>query len=351
MQRIASFNLTYFSSIASKLLICMGIRMREIIVNGNQAGQRLDKLLAKYLNKAPRSFFYKMLRKKNIVLNGKKAAGNEKLVVGDSVKFFLSEETIINFSEVIVEQMKSNLDIIFEDKNILILNKAAGVLSQKAKPEDISLVEHLISYMLETGELTEAQLMSFKPSICNRLDRNTTGIVVAGKTLIGLQTMTSLFKERSIHKYYHCLVEGNMSKQRRITGYLRKNEASNKVRIYEQEMAGALPIQTEYTPLSVGDGVTLLAVKLITGRSHQIRAHLSSIGHPIIGDFKYGNKKQNQKYREQFGLTHQLLHSYRVEMPVIEGELSDLSNEIFMAPYPWLFMTVGIALGAIKKET
>lgn len=328
----------------------MGVMMREIIVNENEAGQRLDKLLAKYLNKAPQSFFYKMLRKKNIVLNGKKVVGNEKLVVGDSVKLFLSEETIMNFSETVVELIKSDLDIIFEDKNILVINKAAGVLSQKAKPEDVSLVEHVISYMLETGELTKAQLKSFKPSVCNRLDRNTTGIVVAGKTLIGLQTMAFLFKERSLHKYYHCLVVGDMAERQRITGYLRKDEVSNKVRIYEQEVEGTLPIQTEYTPLSAGNGVTLLEVKLITGRSHQIRAHLSSIGHPIIGDFKYGDKKQNQKYREQFGLTHQLLHSYRLEMPIIEDELSDLSNKIFIAPYPQLFKKIGTALGVIKKE-
>lgn len=321
--------------------------MRELIVTENEAGQRLDKLLAKYLNKAPQSFFYKMLRKKNIVLNGKKAAGNEKLMVNDSIKFFLSEETIMNFSETVVHQIKWDLDIIFEDKNILILNKAAGVLSQKAKAEDVSLVEHVISYMLETGALNHTQLKSFKPSVCNRLDRNTTGIVVAGKTLIGLQTMASLFKERSLHKYYHCLVAGKMTEKQLITGYLLKDKSSNKVTIYKEEVEGALPIQTEYTPLKTGQGVTLLEVKLITGRSHQIRAHLSAIGHPILGDFKYGDKVQNQKYREQFGLSHQLLHSYRLEMPEIDGALCELSQKVFFAPYPPLFRNIGTALGAI----
>jgi Pseudouridylate synthases, 23S RNA-specific len=314
--------------------------MREIKVNENEAGQRLDKLLTKYMNKAPKSFFYKMLRKKNIVLNDKKATGSEQLVIGDSIKLFLAEETIQNFSEVKVDYVKSQLDVIFEDKHILLLNKSVDILSQKAKATDISLVEHVISYMLEKGELTKEQLVSFRPSISNRLDRNTTGLIVAGKTLVGLQTMAAVFKERSLHKYYHCLVLGKMDKTRQIEGFLSKNEVANKVMIHDKEVSDSLPIKTAYTPIRSNQNATLLEVKLITGRSHQIRAHLASIGHPIIGDFKYGNKKYNQEYQLKYNLTHQLLHSYRLEMPKITGELSYLSEKEFIAPYPALFKKI-----------
>jgi pseudouridine synthase, RluA family len=314
--------------------------MREIKIKENEAGQRLDKLLTKYMNKAPKSFLYKMLRKKNIVLNDKKASGNEKLVLGDAVKLFLAEETIQNFSEMKVEYICPQLNIIYEDKHILLLNKAAGVLSQKAKATDVSLVEHVISYMLEKGELTKEQLVSFRPSISNRLDRNTTGMVIAGKTLVGLQTMAAVFKERSIHKYYHCLVLGKMDKARQINGFLSKNEENNKVTIHEQEMANSQPIQTAYTPIASNRNITLLEVELITGRSHQIRAHLASIGYPIVGDAKYGNKKQNKEYQVKYNLTHQLLHSYRLEMPEMTGELSDLSRKEFVAPYPALFRKI-----------
>ena len=154
--------------------------MQEIIVSANEAGQRFDKLLAKYLNEAPKSFIYKMLRKKNILLNGKKATGNEKLEVGDSVKLFLADETIEKFSKLIVVKTKAKLDIVYEDENVLLINKPVGMLSQKAEAKDESLVEHIISYMMESGQLTEADLRKFKPSICNRLDRNTSGLVVAG---------------------------------------------------------------------------------------------------------------------------------------------------------------------------
>ena len=176
--------------------------MQSIIVSKNEANQRLDKLLAKYLNKAPKSFLYKMLRKKNITLNGKKADGSEKLVESDEIKLFLAEETIAKFSEVLVEEVEEGIQIIYEDENILLINKEVGMLSQKAEKSDVSLVECIITYLVQSNQLTKEELRSFKPSICNRLDRNTSGLVVAGKTLIGLQTMAELFKERTIDKYY-----------------------------------------------------------------------------------------------------------------------------------------------------
>lgn len=311
--------------------------MQEIIVSANEAGQRFDKLLAKYLNEAPKSFLYKMLRKKNIVLNGKKATGNEMLTVGDSIKLFLADETIEKFSKVEIQHTNKKLDIIYEDENIILINKPVGMLSQKAAANDESLVEHLISYMLESKQLTEAELRKFKPSICNRLDRNTSGLVVAGKSLIGLQKMGELFKDRNLKKYYRCLVAGEVKTKQYIKGYLLKDEATNKVTISEIAFGEALPIETEYEPIWSNGKITLLEVHLITGRTHQIRAHLASCSHPILGDYKYGNKRVNDRFKEKYKLESQLLHAYRLELPALEEPLQAISQKKFVAPLPKLF--------------
>ncbi len=311
--------------------------MQEIIVSANEAGQRFDKLLAKYLNEAPKSFLYKMLRKKNIVLNGKKATGNEKLAVGDSIKLFLADETIEKFSKINIQHTKKKLDIIYEDDHVIMINKPVGMLSQKAEAKDESVVEHLISYMLESGQLLESDLRKFKPSICNRLDRNTSGLVVAGKSLIGLQKMGELFKERTLKKYYRCLVAGEVKSEQYIKGYLLKDEKTNKVSVSEKEFGEALPIETEYKPIWSNGKVTFLEVHLITGRTHQIRAHLASCEHPIIGDYKYGNRKMNDIYKNKYQLESQLLHAYRLELPVLEEPLQKISQKQFVAPLPRLF--------------
>ncbi len=314
--------------------------MQEIIVTANEAGQRFDKLLAKYLNEAPKSFIYKMLRKKNIVLNGKKATGNEKLAVGDSVKLFLADETIEKFSKTEMVHTNTTLDVLYEDDHVMMINKPVGMLSQKAEAKDESLVEHLISYMLDSGQMSQEELKKFKPSICNRLDRNTSGLVVAGKSLLGLQHMGQLFKERSLKKYYRCLVAGMVQDKKYIKGYLTKDERTNKVCIISSKQGDALPIETEYQPIWGNDSVTLLEVHLITGRTHQIRAHLASIGIPIIGDYKYGNRSINEAYKKKYGLESQLLHAYRLEMPVLTGELASLSEKEFVAPLPECFLQI-----------
>lgn len=315
--------------------------MQEIKVTKNEAGQRLDKLLAKYLNEAPKSFFYKMMRKKNIVLNGKKATGNEKLEEGDIVKLFLADETIRKFSSVKIQRTKTNLSVIYEDQDVVLINKPVGMLSQKAKESDVSLVEHLISYLLDAGELSEETLKSFRPSICNRLDRNTSGIVVAGKSLSGLQKMGELFKERTLHKYYRCLVQGVIREDQYLKGWLKKDEKTNKVQILDRPSDPSdQPIETEYHPLWTKEGVTLLEVRLITGKTHQIRAHLASEGHPLIGDYKYGDRKLNDFYQKKYGLKSQLLHAYRLEFPVMEGVCSQLSEKVFIADVPPLFAKI-----------
>ena len=314
--------------------------MQEIIIAQNEAGQRLDKLLAKYLNEAPKSFIYKMLRKKNIVLNGKKATGNEKLALGDSVKLFLADDTIQKFSKTEIMHTKVQLDIIYEDEHVLFINKPVGMLSQKADAKDESLVEHLISYLLTSKQISEDELRKFKPSICNRLDRNTSGLIVAGKSLVGLQQMGELFKERSLKKYYRCLVKGNINRSQYFKGYLTKDKITNKVSILDVCEEGALPIETEYKPIWSNGEVTLLEVHLITGRTHQIRAHLASNGHPIVGDYKYGDRKLNDTYKEKYGLQSQLLHAYRLELPKLDESLSRISEKQFVAPLPKLFQHI-----------
>lgn len=321
--------------------------MQKIIVTANEAGQRFDKLLAKYLNDAPKSFIYKMLRKKNIVLNDKKATGNEKLSVGDSVKLYLADDTIAKFSKTELITTNAKLDIIYEDENVMMINKPVGMLSQKAEAKDESLVEHVISHMVLTGELSSNDLKKFKPSICNRLDRNTSGLVVAGKSLVGLQRMGELFKDRSLRKFYRCLVVGNVSDKIYIKGYLTKDERTNKVSILNKEQEGALPIETECEPIWTNGRCTLLEVHLITGRTHQIRAHLASQNHPIIGDYKYGNRKVNDEYKVKYGLESQLLHAYRLELPVLPGDMANISEKQFIAPLPTLFSKI---LQAEKQE-
>ena len=319
--------------------------MQELHVTENEAGQRLDKLLAKFLNQAPKSFLYKMMRKKNIVLNGKKCTGNEKLKQGDSIKLFFSDETIEKFSAgtyAIPKKEKINmLPIIYEDEQILLMNKPVGVLSQKAKDSDVSAVEILINYLMETDQLSKEQFRTFHPSICNRLDRNTSGILVAGKTLPALQEMNRFFKERTIAKYYRCLVKGRVIKSEDyIKGYLVKDQKTNKVSITKKKTEEGVPIETEYCVIQSNAEVSLLEVHLITGKTHQIRAHLASIGHPIIGDYKYGDKQINEMYRQAYGLKSQLLHAYRLEMPSSNGSLAYLNDKKFVAELPDKFIKI-----------
>lgn len=311
--------------------------MREITVSAREAGQRLDKYLAKYLPEAPRSFFYKMLRKKNITLNGKKAAGMEKLEEGDGIKFFLSEETIAKFQGGLALSQnlgdgcglegdqafppadvghEPSLDIVYEDGELLVVNKPAGMLSQRAGREDVSLVEHIGRYLSrEDGDMASG---GFRPGICNRLDRNTTGLVVAGKTVRSLQYMNRLFRERNLKKYYLCLVRGKVAGGLHARGYLVKDGKRNQAEIVRDRVEGAVEIETAYEPMDYalwqGGWYTLLKVHLITGKSHQIRAHLQSLGHPVAGDGKYGGKDFCHAFRKAFGVRYQLLHAWRLQL-------------------------------------
>ena len=300
--------------------------MYQFRINQNEAGQRFDKYLHKLLPKAPSSFVYKMLRKKNIVLNGKKAEGKEKLSEGDEVKLFVSEETFQGFAgrknEISVyleacEKLKG-IEIIFENKHMLLLDKPMGILTQKAKDSDISVNEWLIGYLLTQGKITEESLATYRPSVCNRLDRNTGGLVICGRTLAGSQELNRLIKERIVRKFYRLFVKGRLDFEVTIDGYLTKDSLSNQVTVSSAASEGASYIRTRYYPVKILSDITYLEVELITGKPHQIRAHMASIGHPVLGDGKYGDYNFNHKYKEKYGINSQMLHAYRLEFPANE---------------------------------
>lgn len=323
--------------------------MQVLNITLQDEGQRLDKFLSKFMPNAPKSFFYKMMRKKNIVLNEKKAEGNERIVAGDSIKLFLSDDTIAGFQDVTDKKTKSvvqdQLDIIYEDSDILVINKPIGMLSQKAEKDDISAVEYINSYLVQSPNMS----LAFNAGICNRLDRNTSGLIVAGKSVKGLQWMNSIFRQRELKKYYLCIVTGKLKKAARLNGYLVKHENHNNVTITQHEVKGSSKIITEYMPLQYGKfenrDYTLLKVHLVTGKAHQIRAHLKSIGYPIIGDTKYGYKDAYKIFKREFGLKHQLLHAWRLEFGTYKDIPAKYQGMFFEAPVPDEFNNIMRGLG------
>lgn len=329
--------------------------MQQFKIEPNQAGQRFDKFLHKYLPNAGTSFLYKMLRKKNITLNSKKAEGNEILQVGDEIRFFFADETFENFSGRKLSEeteksintseyfnaynmlIKEQISILYEDKDVLILNKPAGLLSQKATPKDISLNEWMIGYLLHTGKISSKELNLFKPSVCNRLDRNTSGIVLCGISLKGSQALSEQIRDRSVKKFYRTICKGILTDKVTLKGSIYKDEKTNTVIISEV----GNDIQTAYAPIkALKQNTTYVEVELITGKTHQIRAHLSHIGHPLIGDRKYGNNAFNRQAQKHYDLKHQLLHAYRVEFPNLSDTLPALSEKVIIAPLPEKFTQI-----------
>ncbi|MBD5449851.1 MAG: RluA family pseudouridine synthase [Lachnospiraceae bacterium] len=355
--------------------------MYQTKITEKEAGQRFDKYLRRILPNAGSSFIYKMLRKKNITLNDRKVDGSEKIAVGDSVSIYFSDETLEKFMGKSIsgdflpggkEKTISGVRIIYENDHILLVDKPAGVLSQKAQQTDVSLNEWLIGYLLDSGFIREEELMAYKPSVCNRLDRNTSGIVLCAKSLKGAQMLGELLKNRTLHKYYQLYVKGRVTEEQIVEGYLRKDEKHNKVYIIPDKSRTNTKIQatadicapvdrscasqsqtsrwqnqvqdgreayikTAYKPIRIEEDKTLLEVELITGKSHQIRAHLASIGHPLLGDYKYGDPAWNEMYRKRYHVRSQLLHAYKVVFPQLEEPFTDISGRTFYAELPDIF--------------
>ncbi|MFV0528938.1 MAG: RluA family pseudouridine synthase [Lachnospiraceae bacterium] len=314
--------------------------MIEKSIGANEAGQRTDKYLAKLLDRAPAGFIYKMIRKKNITCNKKKIRPEEFLQSGDTIQLFLSDETFQKFSRSAFVPVAMRPDILYEDSHVLLVNKPQGMLSQKSTASDISVVEIIVSYLLEQKEMTQEQLATFRPGICNRLDYNTSGIVAAGKSLEALQQLSGLFRDREIAKYYLCVVKGILRTPACHEGYLYKDIRTNQVRITTQAAEGAAQIKTAYTPLAHGRNCTLLKVHLITGRTHQIRAHLAALGHPVYGDAKYGDAGLNKELKQTYKITAQMLHAWKLIFPATDRALRSVSQKEITAPLPENFKQV-----------
>lgn len=364
--------------------------MKELTIKSPDSNQRLDKYLKRVFPEMGTSFLYKMLRKKNITLNSKKATGSEQVKTGDLIQCFFSDETFDKFAgkNMPADDMQKaagnntvqsghnsstlpqntsheylnayrslkGIKVIYEDEHILLLDKPAGILSQKAKPEDLSLNEWMIGYLLDSKAITNDSIRHFKPSVCNRLDRNTSGLVICGKTLLGSREMSRLLKDRSLQKYYHTYVYGKLEGSKVLEGYHQKDKNSNQAKILftkpVQNIEQYDSIITAYRSLEAKENFSYLEIELITGKTHQIRAHLAAYGHPIVGDKKYAcsnavkykniaaNKKDSCKDSDVSNNTfpkYQLLHAYRVVFPTLEGELAYLSNKEFVCEEPKAF--------------
>lgn len=299
--------------------------MQQIRVPQTEAGRRIDKYLMKYFDAAPKSFIYKAFRKKNIKLCGKRAAGNELLNEGDLIELFFSDETIASMKKTSGGMHKvpagdkaalsKYCEIVYEDKDVIFADKRENVLSQKAEPGDYSLNEALLDYC---GGRPEAS--SFVPSVCNRIDRNTTGLVCFAKSYRAARLLSEMLRDRSLEKYYLAAVSGVVSEAAHVEAWLVKDKKSNKVTVSDRPSAGAEHIETAFRPIDGAEvhgkhPYTIVKVELITGKSHQIRAQLAALGHPLLGDPKYGSRELNKYLAEEYGIRSQLLHAWEMHFP------------------------------------
>lgn len=303
--------------------------MKEIIITNNEEGQRLDRFLKKYLNLANQSFIHKMIRKKNIKVNDLKAEPELVLKKQDVVTLYLADDTINKFREKnTLTKTNIHFKTVYEDDNILVVNKPVGLSSQPDETSDINLVDEIKMY-LDAKE--ENISFTFKPALCNRLDKNTSGLVIAAKNYNSLKQTNKSIRERKIKKYYLAKVHGIVNNDLELRDFLIKDEQKNMVKVIKEEKENSKSIITYAHPIKTEGNFTILEIEIETGRAHQIRAHLASINHPVFGDKKYG-KKDNEKF--------QVLHSYKLVLGGYEEELgylngleivSDLSQRVILS--------------------
>lgn len=309
--------------------------MRKIIITSIEANQRLDKFLMKYLKKCPKSLIYRAIRTKKIKYNSKKPQGNEILKQDDVINIFFTEE---QFEEFEVQKEIKKIDIsfntVYEDENILIVNKPMGLLTQKDKPQGHSLADEVLSYLKENESYDPELSKGFTPAPCNRLDRNTAGIVLVGKNLAATQELSEMLKTKQISKYYMSIVLGMITSPVILKGYHLKQENKNEVTISSHYIEGSKPVETRILPLKTNGRYTLVEVQLVTGKTHQIRAHLSQIGHPIIGDPKYGDALENKYFKNKYDLKYQILCAYKIKFELCKGPFAYLQNRVFTVPAP-----------------
>ena len=318
--------------------------MREIKIAKNDAGQRLDKFLTKALD-LPVGLLYKSIRTKKIKVNRKRAENNTVLNEGDVIQCFLAEEFFGKLDEagdvsLSLDKIQPKLDIVYEDENIMLLNKRPGVSVHEDEDSKVNtLIAHVQAYLYQKGEYNPKDEQSFAPALCNRIDRNTGGIVIAAKTAEALRVMNEKIKLREIDKYYLAAVHGiPKKKEDTLTGYLLKDEKLNKVRVFDSNPPrGAKNIITKYKVVATRGSDALIEVELLTGRTHQIRAHMAHIGHPLVGDGKYGVNKGDkaQGYKFQALYSYKLRFSFKGE----ETALEYLNGKEFSIPKKDIYFT------------
>lgn len=311
--------------------------MIKIEIKKNDEKQRLDRFLKKYLNKAPLSHIYKMIRK-DVKVNGKRAKIETELHEDDIVELYLSDTLIEKYREAKkVFRVSKQFKVAYEDDELIVVNKPFGLLTHgDAVEKKNTLANQVCNYLISTGDYVPSREQTFVPSPVNRLDRNTTGLVIFGKTADSLKKLNQMIKNRDeIEKYYLTIVSGEMREPIELVGKLIKDEISNTVTVLSEEQEEGKTIETIARPLKIANGYTLVEVELVTGRTHQIRAHLQNAGFPIIGDVKYGDFRVNKDVQRKYDLSTQLLHAYRVVIRGIEviGELptnfADIKTDIF----------------------
>lgn len=284
--------------------------MREIKIEKNDSGQRLDKFLSKKFKTMPKSLMYKYIRTKYIKLNGKKTTPEIFLCDGDILTFYIKDEFFDEKKNYDFQKASKELNILYEDENLMLIDKKVGVIvHQDSSYGSDALVQRVLRYLFEKGQYNPESENSFTPALVNRIDRNTGGIVIAAKNALSLRTLNEKLKSHEIVKTYLCIAKGKMPKKSdTIKAFHTKSEKTNTVKIYDKEVGNSKEIITEYKVLDTNGDLSLLEVVLHTGRTHQIRAHLSHIGHPLLGDEKYGDKRLNAKYN----MKRQALYSYRL---------------------------------------
>ncbi len=305
--------------------------MQLLTVKKNDAGQRLDKFLSKAVKGLPMSLMYKYIRTKKIKVNRARTTQNYVLCEGDEIQLFIREEFFESpeKDDGALMRIQPKLDIVYEDENIMLLNKRPGVLvHEDTAAAENTLIMHIKAYLAQNGEYRPDEEQSFAPALCNRIDRNTGGIVIAAKNAEALRMMNEKIRNDELRKFYLCAVHGKLKQERAtLHGYLRKNSADNMVDISDKKKPGYKEIITKYRVLKEKNGVSLLEVELVTGRTHQIRAHMAHIGHPLLGDGKYG---VNRSERER-GYKYQALYAYRLKFDFITdgGVLQELDKKTF----------------------
>lgn len=305
--------------------------MREITIGKNEANQRLDRFLKKYLNEASNSFIYKMIRKKNIKVNKGKAEPESILMEGDTIQLFLSDETIDKFKSDKEARMNAIApDIFYEDDNIVLINKPVGILSHgDGQAYEENVVDSLISYLILKGDYVPRIEKTFTPAICNRLDRNTSGIIIGAKNSSSLRAVNSAIKDMKVHKYYKVIVKGEIHDGFEHKGFMSKNDDRNIVKISSGRDDDSKEVHTRFRVIKTNGEYTILEAELITGRTHQIRSTLKALGFPVVGDRKYGDSKTNDYFNKRYKLDNQWLHGYKVVFGGFEEPFSYLNGKEF----------------------